>query len=222
MPFSKRVEQWRPLVVQILSDYQIPFPDDLILAVIHVESRGYVGSVNPKSGASGLMQVMPITILDFNQRHQKNYTLVDMRGRDEISAKKQIEVGINTLAHYWRIAHKYLSHRLGQSSIPIDDLSRIADLYYAAGPKPTEKRLDQLPIPSWSAMEKMFASWAAMPHPRRVFKTPKNWNLSDIENWLDKKNIESPIKLPPDPKIGFAVGVLILIAVEWIMKGKKL
>ena len=59
--------RWAPLVLTELQKQSLPLPVELILAVIDVESRGVTGLVNPKSGASGLMQVMPIALKHYNR-----------------------------------------------------------------------------------------------------------------------------------------------------------
>lgn len=51
------VGQWSQLIGQSSSKYGVD--PSLIAAIMHVESRGNPNAVNPSSGASGLMQVMP-------------------------------------------------------------------------------------------------------------------------------------------------------------------
>lgn len=195
-----------------LERQHVPLPSDLILSVMHVESRGKPGLVNPTSGASGLMQVMPGTLIDFNQRHGKSYSIADMRGSGIGSALKQIEVGIAVLAHYWKSAYRYLDKRL--STVPIDLLSKTADLFYAAGPGATQKRLAKISTITWPAIQSAYPTWAAMPHPNKVFSEPMSFDLPAIGNWL-----EGPLdKIKPPAKMGFAFGVLVLMAAYWLMK----
>jgi soluble lytic murein transglycosylase-like protein len=160
-------------------------PVELILAVLQRESGGHAGEVNPKSGASGLMQVMPIALKDYNQRNGTAHTMADMRGKDNASGRKQIEVGIGVLAHFWKSAYKYLSKRYGASPVPIDELAIIADLFFAAGPGATQSKLNPLNPPTWAAVQAAYPTWNALPHPRHVLKEPKPWNLSAIQAWLD-------------------------------------
>lgn len=217
---AQSISKWEPLVLSELASQGVPLPSSLILAVIKVESNGNAGVVNPKSGASGLMQVMPGTLTDFNQRHGKNYPLSVMRSSSDADAKKQIEVGVAVLAHYWKRAYKYLKERLGD--VPIDELGHIADLFYAAGPGATMKKLDKLSIPTWEAVKQAFPSWNALPHPTKIFAIPHQWNLDKIGSWL-----EGPLKkigggIAKDPKAGFALGIIILMAAYYLMsKGKK-
>ena len=211
----KRVRRWEPAVSAELSAQNVPLPSQLILQLMQVESSGQPGLINPKSGASGLMQVMPGTLQDFNKRHGKNYTMADLQGKSDTAARRQIEVGIAVLATYWKGAYRYLTKRLGD--IPIDELSRIADLFYVAGPGATKRRLDKLATPTWAAVQARFPKWNALPHPRNVFEVPiTHWDLPSIEGWL-----EGPIRgILQDPKRGFAVGVLILILAYVMMKGQ--
>lgn len=215
---KKAVLKWTPLVSAELAAQEVPLPTSLILSVIDVESNGHAGVVNPKSGASGLMQVMPGTLKDFNQRHGKNYPLASMRSSSEADARKQIEVGTAVLAHYWKRAYQYLKKRLGD--VPVDELGHIADLFYAAGPGATMKRLDKLAVPTWAAVQNAFPNWNALPHPTKIFSTPHQWDLNKLGTWL-----EGPLskigKLPADPKTGFALGVILLMAAYWLMKKGK-
>jgi len=222
---KKKVEKWANAVSAELKRQGVPLPEELVLAVMYVESRGKAGLVNPNSGASGLMQVMPGTLLDFNQRHGRNYTIADLQGKSQAAAMKQIEVGIAVLAHYWKSAYKYLSKRL--SDVPIDLLGRVADLFYVAGPGRTQKRLNKLSNISWDSIESQYSKWAAMPHPRKVYADEYDhpFNLQVIDHWLKgplQKGPAGPISEPAkDPKMGFALGVLLLMAAYWAMKGKK-
>lgn len=220
---KKSVQKWEPAVVAELQRQGVPLPPELILAVMWVESRGKAGLQNTKSGASGLMQVMPGTLLDFNKRHGKNYTIADLRGDSNAAAMKQIEVGIAVLARYWKSAYKYLSKKL--SDVPVDLLAHVADLFYAAGPGATQKRLNKLSTITWDAITSQFSQWAALPHPKNVFETVLEgeqppYDLDSIGNWLETKidKVKSPIE---DPKMGFALGVVLLMAAYWLMKGKQ-
>lgn len=219
---KKKVKKWEPAVIAELERQGVPLPPELILAIMYVESRGKAGLVNPKSGASGLLQVMPGTLKDFNKRHGRNYTIGDMRSESPAAALKQIEVGIAVAAHYWKSAYKYLSKKL--QDVPIDLLGRVADLFYAAGPGATQKRLNKLQNISWEAIEAKFPNWAAMPHPRKVYADEYDhpFNIPVISEWV-KGPIDPITEGEPekDPRMGFALGVLLLMAAYWLMKGKK-
>lgn len=75
---------------QSSTDLQISFPqeeeaesvtvsewDRMIDALIKVESGGKSTAVNPKTGASGILQIMPIYVKDANRISGRNYTLED-------------------------------------------------------------------------------------------------------------------------------------------------
>jgi hypothetical protein len=212
---NKASEKWRGAVVEELIKQSVPLPSDLIVSLIHVESRGRPGLINKKSGASGLTQVMPVTLKDFNKRTGKNYTMNDLQKDDYSSALKQIEVGISVLSNYWRSAFNYLSQRY--DNVPIDELAHIADLFYVAGPGATKKRLNQLSNPTWHEIQNAFPKWNALPHPRNVFKEPIPWDIEEIAGWLSG----SISKIAKNPVTGFAFGILILMATYWLLKGKS-
>lgn len=208
------VLRWAPVVDAELSRAQVPLPRDLVLAVMDVESRGKAGLVNPKSGASGLMQVMPGTLEGYNQSHPP-VSMSELRSSSPVAAVKQIRVGLWVIATYWRSAFNYLSERLAE--VPIDELAHIADLYYVAGPGATRKRMDRLSSPTWSSMQARFPQWNALPHPRNVFKRLEGlqWPIQQISSWLETKSI-----LMPGPKEGFALAVLGILVAWWFMRGK--
>lgn len=220
---KKKVKKWEPAVIAELERQGVPLPPELMLAIMYVESRGKAGLMNPKSGASGLMQVMPGTLKDFNKRHGRNYSIDDMRSDAPAAALKQIEVGIAVASHYWKSAYKYLSKKL--EDIPTELLGRVADLFYVAGPGAAQKRLNKLPNISWDAIEAKFSNWAAMPHPRKVYADEYDhpFDTQAIGEWLQGPigGPVEPIEPIKDPKMGFALGVLLLMAAYWLMKGKK-
>ena len=214
MSFSPKVSRWKNAVASQLSARKVPLPINLILSVIAVESAGNPGLVNPKSGAMGLMQIMPVVLSDFNKARGKNYSPADMTGESFEAASRQIEVGLWVLSSFWKSAYQYLTNRL--STVPVDELGRIADLFYVAGPGATKKRLDKLETPTWQAVQDRYPTWNALPHPRRVFKhvdeEPTEWNHAAIEKWLSGP-LGTAVK-------GFAGGALILI-VAWLLMARK-
>jgi hypothetical protein len=173
------------MVVEELAKQGVPLPVDLILSVVQRESGGIAGNVNPKSGASGLMQVMPIAVKDYNQRHGTHHTMDEMTHSDAQSARAQLEVGIGVLAHFWKTAYAYLAKRYDSTPVPIEELARIADLFFAAGPVATQDKLNKIQPPFWENVQAAYPTWNALPHPRHVLKEPKPWNLSAIQQWLD-------------------------------------
>lgn len=181
---SKNVERWRTIAFEELERQGVPLPVDLILGVIWTESRGKPGIMHPKSKASGLMQVMPNTLRWYNEQNPAApVALSTLRSSEH--GREQIRVGIWVLAQFWKGAYRYLKKRLDE--IPTEQLARIADLFYVAGPGATRKKLDQVDPPFLEAVAARFPKWNALPHPRNVFKrVPKNtpWNLDAISAWL--------------------------------------
>lgn len=210
------VLKWAPIVDAELSRAQVPLPRDLILAVMEIESQGYPGIRNPKSGASGLMQVMPTTLDSYNKVNPSSkVTLAELRSSSPSAAVKQIRVGLWVISHYWKKAFNYLSERL--SNVPIDELAHIADLYYVAGAGATQERMNQLSLPTWAAVQASFPSWNALPHPRNVFQLIEGitWPLDAIEDWLDQKDI-----FKPTPKDGFILSLMGLLVAWYFLRDK--
>lgn len=183
--FKPNVERWRETVRSELERQEIPLPVDLILALIHVESRGAPGLVNQKSGASGLMQVMPGTLDGYNKQNSPAVSLSTMRSKD--GALSQIKVGLWVLAQYWKSAYKYLRDTRGLSTIPTERLAELADLFYVAGPAGTRKKADKVTVPFLDAIAEKFPEWNALPHPRNVFKQIPaiTYDLGSISKWLE-------------------------------------
>ena len=218
MPVTRpNVLKWAPVIDAELARINSPLPRDLILAVIEVESRGKAGLINKKSGASGLMQVMPATLEDYNQRHPSDpVSLAELRSSSSAAAVKQIRVGLSVLSHYWRAAYDYLSGRW--SHVPIDELARVADLFYVAGPGNTRIRLNKV-NPTWDEIKQRFPKWNALPHPTNVFSHLEGlvWPTQQISVWLNS----SPSQLTPTPKQGLFLSMLAILAAWWMMNKKK-
>jgi len=174
--------RWAPLVLTELQKQGLPLPVELILAVIDVESRGVTGLVNPKSGASGLMQVMPIALKHYNSTHAVKFTMADLQSKTNPVA--QIRVGTWILGQFWRNAHDYLSRRL--ATISMDELAKIADLMFAAGGAAVRKKLDKLPVPTVEGLKTQFSSWNALPHIENVFNRVSTSSISEtaVNNWV--------------------------------------
>jgi hypothetical protein len=181
-PIHRSTDRWRSAVISEIAKGGYPFPPGLVLAVIDVESQGVAGLLNPKSGASGLMQVMPGSLSWYNRSHALKFTLADMRSKSNGPA--QIRVGLWVMGQFWRASHRYLSSRL--PVVPIDELARIADLMYAAGGGRIRELLDKLPTPTWDAFVNAYPQSDAIPHPRRVYDRMDMSTLSpdEIMGWI--------------------------------------
>jgi hypothetical protein len=213
MPSTRpTVRRWAPVVDAELERAQIPLPRELILALIDKESWGHVGLVNPKSGASGLMQVMPGTLDDYNKA-RPDIPLSTLRSSSVTAAPAQIRVGVWVLGQFWRSAYRYLKSRMDQ--VPIDELAHIADLFYVAGPGATRSRLDHLDVPTWAAVQARFPKWNALPHPRGVFQIlgPIDWPVDAIADWIGKSDT-----ILEDPDTGFVLAVAGILVTWWFLR----
>lgn len=76
--------------VEVVSEW-----DSLISALIHVESNGNDNAINPTSGASGCLQLMPIFVDEVNRVALTSYTYDDRFDRE-----KSIEMFNEYQAHY--------------------------------------------------------------------------------------------------------------------------
>jgi hypothetical protein len=203
--------KWLPQIHAELERQSIPIPGALIAALIHVESRGVPGLTNPTSGASGLLQVMPKTLEWYNE---KNSPIPLAVLRSPSGSTEQIRVGIWVLSRFWRSAYEYLRKR--QSTIPVEQLAEIADLFYVAGPGASREHLDQVEPATLSALEQRFPTWNALPHPRNVFALgPFPFDLARISAWLETGYLSRRRA----EKIGALAALLIFwLAGQWLGK----
>jgi hypothetical protein len=215
MVFPKRVERWRSMVQSEIDRLGVPFPADYQLGIIQRESNGKPGEVNPVSGASGLTQVMPITIKDYNQHHTHKYTMSQLRNPNE--PRIQIRVGLWVLKTFFRSAHRYLKKRL--ETIPLDELVKVTDTFYAAGPKNAKSRLNKIK-PTWANVKARFPNWDRIAPAELVWERSSRkglWDLPAVEQWL-----RTAITDERQTAVGgAAIALLILVAAIAIMKGKK-
>ena len=214
---KKSVERWRSYVNSELKRSGYPLPPEHVLAVMDRESRGHAGAVNPKSGASGLMQVMPIALKDYNNHNSPKYTMAILRAKTDSAGRIQIRVGLWILARFVRGAYNYLQKRL--KNVKLDDLIRTADFYYAAGPGNARKKLDQIKRPTYDAVKARFPNWSRVVPAQRVWnfvqKHGGQWDLPAIDDWLESNILIEKKKT----KIGAAAG-LVAIALAWSWFGK--
>lgn len=221
---TEAVKKWTETALSELSRGKYPFPVELILSHIQSESGGKVGTVNKKSGASGLMQVMPVVVKDYNRVHKTSYTIDDMRTENGML---QIRVGIWILGQFWRSAYKYLiGHR---DNVPLDELAKIASLFYVAGPGATRKKMDKLASVDFESVASAYPTWVAIAYARKIWRLTTEqhpvWNLGAIDKWVGKKppvDPDIPDK-PPDqtaPITGFLMGALIIVA-AWIFLQRR-
>lgn len=98
--------QWTELANHFGAQYAVP--PALILALIDMESGGDPNDVNPRSHATGLMQVTKVVLRDYNKRHGKSYTLEDLK-----DPELNIKIGAELLR---RISMAYQKHNALQPS----------------------------------------------------------------------------------------------------------
>ena len=214
--FKPNVERWRDSASKALNNYKVPLPVDLVLSIIRVESNGKPGIVNPNSGASGLMQVMPVVVSDYNKAHGTNHTMSDVRSKH--SSDLQIKIGVWVLARFYKAAYNYLLKRLGE--VPLDQLVPIADLFYAAGPGATRKRLEKLPKPTYEALKAKFPNWQPYVHQDRLFQTLppwSQWDMQTLSEWLHGGVIDV---IKRNPRISGAVALLMVAAAMLFLRRK--
>jgi soluble lytic murein transglycosylase-like protein len=212
------VEQWRSAVEQELDRARLPLPAELVLAVMKRESNGRVGVKNPRSGASGLMQVMPIALKHYNQNHTTKYGMTDLRATTQQAGVVQIRVGLWILAFFVKSAYRYLKRRLGE--VPLDDLIRTTDFFYAAGPGNARKKLDKVPRPSFENVKARWPNWDRIAPAQLVWTRSQGaaWDVGGIDSWLEGDIADETEKAG----MGAAVG-LVIMAIAWFYfeKGKK-
>lgn len=219
MVFPKLVEKWRNLAQSEIDKSGVPLPVELALAIIKNESGGRVGAVNPTANDSGLMQVVPISLKWYNQKHARKYTMNDLQGKSDSSARIQIRIGLWVLASWWRIAYRYLKKR--RPTVPLDDLARIADLFYARGQAGARRKIDKV-APNFEAIESAYPDWRPVGHARRIWaltnKAGATWDSTSIDNWLHGETIIEDKKT-----VGGAIAAVVIIAVAWMVlkKGKS-
>lgn len=214
----KRVERWRPVVEQELARLKAPLPPEHVLSVMQRESGGNPGAVNTSSGASGLLQVMPIALKDYNQNHRVKYTMAQLRGHSSQSTAIQVRVGLWVLMTFVKGAYRYLKKRLGQ--VALDDLIRVADTFYATGPARARARLNKLSSPTWEAIRARFPTWDRVRPAELVWNRANAWggvwSLPAIDKWL-----ESELVLDNKKTAGGAIVGLLLCLAAWYYFKKR-
>lgn len=214
MSFPDRISRWASIAQSEIQRLNLPFPVDYVLGILQRESNGTSGAVNKSSGASGLMQIMPITLKDYNQRNGTNYTMAQLR--DPNRADLQIRVGVWVLKTFMRSAFNYLKKRL--STVPLDDLVRVTDTFYAAGPGNSRKKLDKI-VPTWANVVSTYPSWDRIKPAELVWQRSNDsssWDLPAVDQWLG-------IEIDDEKKkqIGGALVALLIIAIALMSLKKK-
>ena len=220
MPYPPKVEKLRSLVQSELARGKYPFPVELVLSLIRFESAGRIGAINTTSGASGLMQVMAIALKEFNRRTGSKLKMSDLRGKTLAAAKKQVSVGLWVLGDFWRKAYKYI--RIREPHVPVDDLTTLADLFYAAGPGKIKPKFKKLPRVTFDTFKARYPKHKATLHASNVWglteQNDAQWNLPAIDRFVTKGQDDTDIEKPA--KEGFLLA-LLLVAVVWFFFQKQ-
>lgn len=212
------IEQWKSAVHAELARSKYPLPPELVLAIMKRESNGRVGVKNPRSGASGLMQVMPIALRHYNQNHRVKYTMADLRAKTIGDGTIQIRVGLWILGFFVKSAYRYLNRRLGE--VPIDDLIRTADFFYAAGPGNARRKLDLVSRPTFDNVKARWPHWDRIAPAQLVWSRSQDaaWDMDGIDRWL-QGNVDDEDE---QTQKGAAIGIVIIAIAWWYFeKGKK-
>lgn len=102
-----QVERWRRLVERVVAESNSPVPPSFVLALIEGESGGNPKALNPRSGATGLLQITKSPIEGYNLRYQTGYGRQDM-----LEPEKNVRVGVWHLTQVVRGFEKNHPHSL--------------------------------------------------------------------------------------------------------------
>jgi len=225
MFFPPDVLQWETLTRAEIVRVGYPFPVEYPLSVCLVESGGTVGQVNPNSGASGLMQVMPGTLEGYNKNNHPKIDLWKMRSRDPLYAPEQMRVGLWVMGVYLKKGYQWIAKY--NKNPALSDLIKISDLMYVAGPGLVNKKFGHLENRTFDAMVQYDPDWQPFKHPRRVWtwtmeKNNAQWDTEAIDKWIAGETDPPPLP-PPDiagMNNGLIVGLLILAVTSWYFSKK--
>ena len=119
-------------------------PPDLLEAVIGVESNWNEKAVNKKSKATGLGQITPIALKDFNIENKTKYIMKDM-----LDPQKNMRVS------YWYLNDR-IPQLLGRAKIPVTTENVLAG-YNAGVGRLKEKKADltKMPIETQNYLKKV-------------------------------------------------------------------
>lgn len=225
MNFPERTLRWQNIVSDEIGRGSYPFPSEYPLAVILVESSGKPGVVNPTSGASGIMQIMPNTLAGYNQHNSPNISLDVLRTKAAWAVPQQIRVGLWVMGRYLKRGYDWLSDT--NPDPPLSDLIRISDLMYVAGPARVRNKFSNLTDRSFASLVEAFPNWQPFAHPRKVWmwtaeKNSPSWDMRAINDWVGSNTdpvipVDPPPPVPPPAPPAIAssfgmIGALLLFA----------
>jgi hypothetical protein len=188
------------------------------------ESAGEAGAVNKQSGASGLIQVIPGTLAWYNKATKSNVPLSAMRSADPAAAAIQLRVGLWVLGRFWRSAYRWLQKRTGAADIPLDELVRWGDAFYAAGPGRVQELTDRLSPVTWSNWSAKHPTSNITRHANYVWDKTREqgptWNLTAVDQWVRKSADSGESTIMP-PQGGLLLGLLVMLVGWYLLAGKK-
>lgn len=210
MAIPDKVNRWRPIIAKEIGRGSFPFPQELILSLVSYESGGNAGIVNPQSGASGLLQVMPNTLDWYNSATGSAIPLAIMRSASSTAAVAQIRVGLWALGEFWRAAYKWI--RDSEETVAVDELVRFGDAFYAAGPGRIKQMLGdrRRRWDTWTAIypKSNITKHAVIVWDRTKEQAPQ-WNLEKIDDWVES----GPSPIVSKNRMGGIILALLILAI---------
>lgn len=225
MSFLTKVERWRAEVQSQMDQRGYPWAVEFVLALMQRESGGIIGNTNSTSGASGLMQVMPISLQEYNNKTGSSIQLSTLRATNMASAPTQIKVGMWILASYWKSAYKWLAEQNQNQNIPIDELAKFSDAFYHAGANGMKGLSQNLPRPiRWADWQSGHPNNKITVHANAVWANSLNngavWNMTKVYDFVQGGLITIPTD-PTSPKMGFVLAIIIFVIGSYLLKGGK-
>ncbi len=219
MPFSPRVERWRPSVSAIVDPNWI----NIVLAIIAHESSGVPGipghrktksvaKIATDSGgqkllnrAWGLMQTIPGVIASYNSRHSPPATFERISGKSERDGRVQIKIGWDLLKRFQQSVRQIVPHIRPQIGGSLNvEFVKFVLAAYAYGPGNLRKKTEALEsvgkTVSWQNLNTAYPKWG-WPHNRPI----------QYANWVVAKTGFRPEERPGDlPVIPILIAILAL------------
>lgn len=218
MTIEPQIEKWKAMVQSEIARAGYPIPAEHALAIIRRESNGKAGALNPTGGDSGLMQLRPIALEEYNRNHNQKYTMGQLRGTSDESARIQIRVGLWILLYYLRAAYKYIKKRVGE--VALDDLIKITDAMYAMGAAGARQKLDKVDPLTWDEIKRKFPAWHRIDPAEKIWSRANdygaNWSIESIGRWLEGQITDETKKAT-----GGAILGILLIAIAWFYLSRR-
>jgi hypothetical protein len=174
---------------------------------------------------------MPGTLKWYNEKTGDNISLTVMREKTTLAGAKQIKVGLWVLATFWRSAYRWMTKKNQTTDIPLDDMVRFADAFYAAGPGTVQDMGKRISKATWALWKQRYPNSDINPHAEGVWKGTQEqnpqWNLPRLSAWLSG-SIDKPDNGDGgdtiddmDPSMGLVLGLLVILGAWWFMKKGK-